>query len=126
MNREKIEFEFEVNVSPTLLYDYISTSSNLADWFADDVQIKNNVFTFIWENSEEKAHLIKAKQNVYTRFKWEEDIETKYYFEFKIIEDELTGDVSLLITDFVEKHEIDEIYMLWQNKIDDLKHKVGC
>ncbi len=125
MSKEKIELEFELNVSPTLLYNYISTPSGLAEWFADDVNAKGEIYTFSWEDTEEQAHLIKAKQYVYTRFRWDEDKDTKYYFEMKIMEDELTYDVSLVITDFVEKDEIDAAYMLWENQIEDLKHIIG-
>lgn len=125
MTREKLELEFELNASAALLYNYISTPSGLAEWFADDVNASGDEFTFRWKDTEQKAHLIKSKQYVYTRFRWEEDEQTKYYFEMKIVEDELTYDVSLIITDFVEKDEINEAYMLWENQIEDLKHIIG-
>jgi uncharacterized protein YndB with AHSA1/START domain len=125
MSKEKIEIEFEMHASPALLYNYISTPSGLSEWFADDVNAKGDIYTFRWEDTEEIAVLLKSKHNVYTRFKWKEDEDPKSFFEMKIVEDELTYDVSLVITDFVEKDEIDETYRLWANQIEDLKHIVG-
>ena len=63
------------------------------------------------------------KENRLVRFNWvdEDDI----YFEFRITRDELTGDVSLLITDFAEEDEQDETRDLWDTQIADLKHVLG-
>jgi hypothetical protein len=36
--------------------------------------------------------------------------------------DELTKDVSLLVTDFCDEDEEEETRMLWENQIGDLKH----
>ncbi|WP_373657448.1 START-like domain-containing protein, partial [Escherichia coli] len=33
----KYEMEFPITASPQLLYQYISTSSGLSEWFADNV-----------------------------------------------------------------------------------------
>ena len=125
MDKEKIELEFEMNASPALLYNYISTPAGLAEWFAEDVISNGDIFTFRWKDTEENAELIKSKQYVFVRFRWEADKNTKNYFEIKIIEDELTYDVSLFITDFVEKDEVNESYLLWENQIEDLKHIIG-
>ena len=43
--------------------------------------------------------------------------EEKNHFEFKIQVDALTKDVSLIITDFAEKDEIEESKMLWEKQI---------
>lgn len=59
------------------------------------------------------------------RFRWEHDEDSKYYFELKIQEDELTGDVSLIVTDFAEEDELDEAKDLWASQLEDLKHIIG-
>ena len=51
----KYELEFQLNSSPQLLYQYISTPSGLSEWFADNVNSRGEFFTFIWDGSEEKA-----------------------------------------------------------------------
>ena len=70
----------------------------------------------------------KKKNNDKVRFQWqnnEEDHEN-YYFEFKIQVDEITKDVSLIISDFSDEDEIVESKMLWDNLISDLKQVLGA
>jgi hypothetical protein len=82
------------------LYNRFSTASGLSEWFADDVHVKGKMFTFIWDGSEQVAEMIQNKDSRLVRFKWEDDEEEETYFEFLITKDELTGDVTLSITDF--------------------------
>ena len=58
----KYELEFPFQSSPQLLYQYISTPSGLSEWFADNVNSRGEFFTFIWNDSEEKAKLASKKQ----------------------------------------------------------------
>lgn len=119
----KINIEYIINCSPKVLYNRLSTASGLAEWFADDVKIRGNVFTFVWEGSEQMAEMTLHKENRLVRFSW---IDTEdEYFEFKITRDELTGDVSLVITDFSEEDEIDGTRGLWNSQIAELKHILG-
>ena len=70
-------------------------------------KFKGRKFHFIWDDSEENAKLIQKKNNERIRFQWEEDEEegNPYYFEFKIQVDDITNDVSLIVTDFAEEDE---------------------
>ena len=43
----RYEIEFPVNSSPQLLYQYISTPSGLAEWFAEEVNSRGEFFTLI-------------------------------------------------------------------------------
>jgi uncharacterized protein YndB with AHSA1/START domain len=127
--QEKIRYELEIpiNSSPQLLYQYISTPSGLSEWFADNVNSRGEFFTFIWDDSEENARLSAKKSNEKVKFKWIDDNnkDTDYYFELRILEDEITKDVSLMITDFAFEDEIEEASSLWRNQISDLKHVIG-
>ncbi len=119
----KVNFEYIVNCSPKVLYNRLSTASGLAEWFADDVKVRGKVYTFVWEGSEQQAEMTLHKENRLVRFTWlDTDNE---YFEFKIARDELTNDVSLLVTDFAEEDEADESQGLWDSQIADLKHVLG-
>ena len=123
----RYEIEFPINSSPQLLYQYISTPSGLAEWFADDVNSRGEFFTFIWDDTQEKARLASKKSGEKVKFRWVDDKnkDTDYFFELHILEDELTKDVSLLVVDFAEKNEIPEASQLWENQISDLKHLIG-
>ncbi|WP_035667757.1 START-like domain-containing protein [Flavobacterium sp. 83] len=123
----RYEIEFPINSSPQLLYQYISTPSGLSEWFADNVNSRGEFFTFIWDDSEEKARLASKKSGEKVKFKWvdENSKDTEYFFELHILVDELTKDVSLMVVDFASKDEVDEATQLWENQISDLKHLIG-
>lgn len=125
---EKIRFdiEFPIHASPQLLYQYISTPSGLSEWFSDNVNSRGELFTFIWDDSEEQAKLLSKKSDERVKFRWMADEDDKnVYFEIKIQVDEITKDVSIIITDFAEKDEIDQAKMLWENMISSLKQVLG-
>ena len=126
-DKVKYELEFPIQVSPSLLYQYISTPSGLSEWFADNVNSRGELFTFIWEGSEEQAKLLSKKTDERIKLRWTADDEDglNYYFEMKIQVDEITKDVSLMITDFAEEDEVDEGKMLWENMVSDLKQILG-
>lgn len=123
--REKFQLEFILNVSPSMLYNYIISPSGLSEWFADNVNVKGSKYSFVWGDNEEIAILIKNKQDNYLKFQWEQDENTKYYFEFLIDMDEITGDVSLIIIDYTEPSEIEESKMWWENQIQRLRKIIG-
>ena len=124
-DKVKIELEFPIHASPNFLYQYLSTPDALSDWFADNVNSRGKMFTFIWDDSEEVAERLSQKNDVYIRFKWVEDEEEETYFEFRIQVDALTKDVSLIVTDFSSDDEVDETKMFWENQISELKHTIG-
>ncbi len=123
----KYELEFPINSSPSLLYQYISTPSGLSEWFADNVNSRGEFFTFIWNDSEEKARMTSKKSGEKIKFRWidEDNNDTDYYFELRILEDEITKDVSLMVIDYAAEDEVEEASLLWENQISDLKHVIG-
>jgi uncharacterized protein YndB with AHSA1/START domain len=123
----KYELEFPITSSPQLLYQYISTPSGLSEWFADDVNSRGEFFTFIWDDSEEKARMSSKKSGEKVKFRWVDDNnqDSDYYFELRILVDEITKDVSLMVVDFAEEDSIGESKQLWENQISDLKHVLG-
>ncbi|MDC3218505.1 START-like domain-containing protein [Flavobacteriaceae bacterium] len=127
-DKKSYSIEYDFLSSPQLLFQYLSTPSGLSEWFADNVNSRGELFIFIWDDSEEQAKLIQKKNNDRVRFQWQNDEEDfdQYYFEFKIQVDEITKDVSLIITDFAEEDEIEESKMLWDNLVSDLKQVLGA
>jgi uncharacterized protein YndB with AHSA1/START domain len=123
----RYELEFPLNSSPQLLFQYISTPSGLSEWFADNVNSRGEFFTFIWDGSEEKARLSAKKTDEKVKFRWidEENKDTDFYFELRILEDEITKDVSLMVTDYAAEEDLDEVKLLWESQISDLKHVIG-
>lgn len=122
----KFDLEFSIQSSPAFLYQYLSTPDGLSEWFADNVNSRSDVFTFIWDDSEEKAKRIGYRTNEKIRYKWMDDDDDDTYFEFRIIVDPLTKDVALIVTDFADEDEVEESKMFWENQIGELKHTIGA
>lgn len=121
----KYELEFVMKSSASLLYKYLSSPSGLSEWFADNVNSRGEIYTFIWDGSEEQAKLLTKKRDQFIKFKWLEDDDKDSYFEFKIEIDAITKDVSLLITDFADDDELEESKMLWESQIEQLQGLIG-
>jgi len=122
----KYEMEYIIRCPVTLLYDFMSTPSGLQEWFADDVFLKDDVYTFNWDGQLQKANLLNAKIDNYLRFRWVDKPEGTYV-EFRITQDELTGEVSLTVTDFGENEEdIATNKRLWDTQIQRLIKVMGA
>jgi uncharacterized protein YndB with AHSA1/START domain len=124
--RSKFELEYTINCSPKVLFSRLSTPEGLAEWFAYDVNVDGDVFTFIWDKSKFLARLSALKENRLVRFEWINDhIEDSSYFEFRINIQELTGDIALIISDFADPEEKEDSIYLWDSQISDLKRALG-
>ena len=116
--------EHPVRCSPTILFDFLSTSSGLQEWFADKVDDQNGVFTFSWNGSEEYAEVLESEEEKFIRFHWTHAPKEEY-FEFAIEKSEVTNQTILVIRDFAEKKEIKDQAMLWDYQVKDLFHRLG-
>lgn len=127
MKKEKFEREYLIKSSSKIIYNCLSTPSGLSEWFADDVNIRGDVYTFKWEGSEEEARLLTTKKDESVKFRWiaEEEDEEKYYFELRIKIDALTKEVAIIVTDFAEPADIEDLALLWESQIEELKHVLG-
>ncbi len=128
MEKEKFQIEFPINSSKGVLYNCMSTPSGLSEWFCDDVNIKKDVHTFIWDGSEEVARLVTKKKDEYVKFKWlesEEDESDGTYFELRIRVDEMTGERAIIVTDFAEEDDIEDARELWIAQLDNLRRVLG-
>ena len=88
--------------------------------------LEEKLLLFFGDDSQEQATIISKKNGEKARYKWIESGDDESYFEFRIQVDEITKDVSLMVTDFAEEDEVEESKMLWENQIDELKHRIGA
>jgi len=123
---EKIKFhlEYEIKSSPKILFSFLHEPNALAQWFADDVAYKDGIYEFSWDDEQHHAKLITAKENKLVKYKWLDD--DPYYFEMEIIQDELTNDVALAITDFTWEDNLDDRKLIWNNQIEYLQSVIGA
>ena len=126
MSLIKYSIEYPIKTSISILYKRLTTPSGLSEWFADNVNIKNDVLTFYWDGSEEDAIILKMKKHEVIRFQWINDEGSEKYFEFFIQVHNMTKDISLIVTDFAEdeQEKVDGI-QLWDKQIDNLKNAIG-
>lgn len=126
MKRTEFKIEYQLKTaSLNVLWNSISTPLGLSEWFADGVTVNDSEFTFCWEKNEQTAFLVQTKPNVSVRFQWEEDLNTEFYFELKIVVLEVTGELALIITDFAEIEEKEDLTLLWNKQIEVLCRKTG-
>ena len=124
--RLKYELEYTLRCSPKVLFNRLSTPEGLGEWFADSVRAEGDLFTFAWHDVEASARLSALKENKLVRFEWPEILdEESNFFEFRINQHELTGDMALLITDFADGDEKDDAIFLWDSQVNDLKRALG-
>ena len=123
--KKKFYIEYEIKSSPRILYGFLSEPNGLTQWFADDVTVKDQVFTFTWDDEQQKAKLLALKENKVVRFRWIDD-DPSYYFEMEIIQDELTNDVALSITDFATDDTLTERKAIWNNQVEYLISVLGA
>jgi uncharacterized protein YndB with AHSA1/START domain len=128
MEKEKFELEYLLKTSIKVLDNMVSTPSGLSEWFADDVNIKDDVYTFLWDGAEEEARLLTKKANAKVKFRWIEDEEddSEAYFELRYEVDPMTKAVIVSITDFAEPDELDENSRFWDQQIGELKRILGA
>ena len=125
--KQLFTLEFPVRCSPNILFEFLSTASGLQEWFADKVNSRGKVYSFVWEGTEELAELITKKAGERVRWKWLESEGDNSFFEIKIQVDALTKDVSLIVTDFADdEDEVEESKQLWENQIEELRHTIGA
>jgi hypothetical protein len=126
--KEKFELEYLLKTSIRVLDNMIGSPSGLSEWFADDVTVRDDIYSFEWDGSIEEARLLQKKMNSKMKFKWLEDEENgdDYYFEINFEVDSMTSAVSLKVIDFSEADEIESSKMLWEQQINDLKRIIGA
>jgi hypothetical protein len=116
--------EYPVRCSPVILYEFLSTSTGLQEWFADKVEDSNGLFSFAWNGSTEEAEVVETEENKFIRFHWLNSPKDEY-FEFSIDKSEVTNQTILVINDFADKKEIKDQSQLWETQVKELFYRLG-
>ena len=116
--------EYPVRCSPGILYDFLRTPAGLQEWFADKVDERDQVFSFTWNGTIDKAQVLESELDKSIRFHWLHAPKNEY-FEFRIEKAEVTNQTILLIRDFADKKEIPDQKRLWDFQVNDLLHRLG-
>jgi len=122
--KQLFTLEYPVKCSPSILYDFLSTPAGLQEWFADKVDERDNVFSFSWNGSIDKAEVMESELEKYIRFHWAH-APVDEFFEFRIEKSEVTNQTILIIRDFADKKDIKDQSQLWNYQVKDLFHRLG-
>ncbi|MDP2385311.1 MAG: START-like domain-containing protein [Bacteroidota bacterium] len=121
----KYELEYVIHTSTSILFEFLTSPSGLSEWFCDDVNIRDGIYTFFWDGSQQQAKLIRMVEEKLIRYQWLDKPDGSY-FEFRIEKDDLTNDISLIVTDFSDNDdEKASSKLLWDSQIDKLLHVLG-
>ncbi|WP_052405337.1 MULTISPECIES: START-like domain-containing protein [unclassified Porphyromonas] len=118
----QLEYTFE-NVSVDRLWRRISTENGLRDWITGQVSIRGDRVRFVWgagDVDEAYIHVVETGRQI--RYDW---IGEDAYFELKIVATELTGDKTLVITDFCEDGDLESTVEIWEVQIGRLRRVMG-
>lgn len=124
MAKQLYTLEFPVRCSPVILYEFLASPAGLQEWFADRVDDRDNIFSFTWNGTIEKAEVLEKEQDKFIRFHWLHAPKEEF-FEFKIEKSEVTNQTILVIRDFAEKKEIKDQSRLWDYQVKELFHRLG-
>ncbi len=126
MKKEKYTLEYPLkNASESIIWELVGTEIGLAKWFADEVNIEKKKCLFSWDGYQEVAFIQKVKKNELIRLQWEDDIDTEFYFQFEIVQNEMLRKCTLFITDFAEPNEKEDNILMWNKQIDTLFRLIG-
>lgn len=121
----KFTLEFILHAPVTLLYDFLTTPNGLAEWFAEEVDLRNDTYKFNWDGAIQYARIMSAKLDNHLRLRWMDKADGTY-LEFRIQPDELTNEIALIITDFAESEDdMRTSRQLWEAQIQRLMKALG-
>lgn len=127
MKKEKYDIEFVLgNASQQSVWRMLTEPTALEEWFADKVLLEDEtLYTFVWDEKELNAEMVLKKPMSHVRYSWLTEDNPDFYFEFKILIQDLSGDMALQVTDFAHLPEKEDAIFMWENQIDLMKRKLG-
>lgn len=124
--KERVVMEFYLNSSPNALYELLSTPSGFSEWYCQDVDVRGDQYTFIWDGEREETTMIGRKLGEVIRFRRNNDEDPEAFFEFRVRIDAMTNEVCLVVTDHAWPGEVQETRNLWTSQIETLGRVLGA
>ena len=120
----KLELEYIFHTTPGLIFEQLTTPSGLSGWFAQDVDVRGEVYVFKWNDYKMEAKMSVDNKEYKVRFQWLD--EPDKYTEIRLKYNRLTKDTDMLITDMADSEEdAADLKTLWDGMIKRLKSRLG-
>lgn len=115
---------------PDIVWKLISTDHGLGRWLADKVDEEDGVISFTWgqpwsEHHTLAANIVERTKNSHIRFRWVEEDDPDAFWEMRIAQSELTGELSLSVIDYCAEEEMDDLLALWDGNMERLHESTG-
>ncbi len=131
MKKELLKKEYPLSAkSPKIVWDMISNAAGLQKWLADVVVENGDEMTFTWghpwtERDTKVSKVLESEKFSHIKLKWDyQEDDPDAYWEMRIEQSELTGNLNLLITDYADPEDIEDLKGLWDANMERL-HRVS-
>ena len=131
MKKQQIQIEHSLrSTSPNIIWNLISTEGGLCRWIADDVKEDKGIFSFVWgdeQSHHEKrtAHTLERVRQSHLRLRWDDETDEDAFLEIRMLRTEVTGGYILHITDYAFPEDVDSLYDIWEQNLDQLRQNTG-
>lgn len=131
MEKQRINLEYPLSArKPDIVWKLISTDHGLGRWLADVVEEDNGIISFTWgqpwtDHHTLSAHIVEREKNSHIRFRWTEETDDDAFWEIRIAQSDLTGELCLCVTDYAPHDEVDDLQALWDGNMDRLHQSTG-
>ena len=107
------------------VWNQISTSRGLSEWFAPEVELYGVSVHVFWDRNgdDRKASIVEAKEGDKIKWVWDDDPES--YLSMEIVTTELSHTISLLVDDHDLALDQKTLMALWEAHIEKLKTSLG-
>ena len=128
---QKITLEYPLSTKSTrLVWDMISNAAGLQKWLADQVVEDEESMTFTWghpwtERDTKTSQILECNKYSHIRMKWDyQEEDPQAFWEIRLEPSELTGQLNMLITDYADADDIEDLRGIWDENLDRL-HRVS-
>ncbi len=131
MDMEKLIVEYELSTrTPSIIWGMISTDAGLQKWMADEVHENDGIMTFTWgdtwrQHDTRTAKIVTREKNSHIKMKWDYIDDDSAYLEMRIEKSEITGLLHLVITDYSEPDDTENLRNLWNDNLSRLHNVSG-
>ena len=130
---KKLTVEYPLNTkSPNIVWGMISTAEGLQKWLADIVvaDAESGTMTFTWghpwtDRDTKTSQILECNKFSHIRMKWDyQEEDPQAFWEIRLEQSELTGKLSMLITDYADADDIEDLRGIWDDNLERL-HRVS-
>ncbi len=116
--------------SANIIWTLLSSPEGMAKWLADDVRQDGETLTFTWGNPRgdhetRTATVLGRREFSRIRFRWDDDGYEGTFVELGMVRSDLTGDYTLVITDFAPADDLDSLRDIWDSNVEALRRRSG-